>query len=56
MTGDHIVALIAIAAMLMLVVPGVARRGLPAKRLVRLAMLWAAIFLAVTAIVVILGR
>lgn len=56
MSGDRIVALVAIAAMLILVVPSLARRGLPAGRIARLAIVWAVIFLAATAIMMILGR
>ncbi|WP_176489022.1 hypothetical protein [Rhizorhabdus dicambivorans] len=54
MSGDRIVALVAIAAMLVLVVPGLARRGLPAQRIVKLALIWAVIFLAVTAAIMVL--
>ena len=54
MSGDRIVALVAIAAMLVLVVPGLARRGLPAKRLVWLGVVWATIFAAVMAVIVVL--
>ncbi|MHA3790351.1 hypothetical protein [Sphingomonas sp. YL-JM2C] len=56
MSGDRIVGLIAIVAMLILVAPAIARRQLPAGRLVRLAVIWAVIFMAATAIVLLLGR
>ncbi|MES2495204.1 MAG: hypothetical protein V4618_03755 [Pseudomonadota bacterium] len=56
MTGDRIVALITIVAMLILVVPGLAQRRLPARRVVKLGVIWAVIFAAVTAIVMVLGR
>lgn len=54
MSGDRIVAVVAIVAMLILVVPGLARRGLPAQRIVKLALVWAAIFLAATAAILVL--
>lgn len=50
MTGDQIFGCIAIAAMLVLVVPRLARNT-PPKRLMRLALLWIAIFVATTAVV-----
>lgn len=56
MSGDRIVALVAIAAMLILVAPAVARRRLPANRLVKLVLVWAVIFVAATAIVMLFGR
>ena len=54
MSGDRIVALVAIAAMLVLVVPGLVRRGLPAKRLIWLAVVWGTIFAAAMAVIVVL--
>jgi hypothetical protein len=54
MSGDRIVAVVAIAAMLILVVPGLARRGLPAQRIIKLALVWGVIFLAATAAVMLL--
>lgn len=56
MSGDRLVAIVAIVAMLILVVPNVARRGLPAGRIMRLAVMWAVIFLAATAAVTLLAR
>lgn len=56
MTGDRIVALIAIVAMLVLVIPSLARRQLPASRVIKLVVIWAVIFAAATAIVAVLGR
>lgn len=56
MSGDRIVALVAIAAMLILVTPALARRRLPANRLVKLVLVWAVIFVAATAIVMVFGR
>lgn len=56
MSGDRLVAIVAIVAMLILVVPSLARRGLPAGRIFRLAVMWAVIFLGVTAAVMLLGR
>lgn len=56
MTGDRIVAIIAIVAMLILVVPRMGARGLPTHRVIKLALIWAVIFLAATAIVMLLGR
>ncbi|MCZ4343276.1 hypothetical protein O4H52_16790 [Sphingomonadaceae bacterium G21617-S1] len=56
MSGDRLVAIVAIVAMLILVVPSLARRGLPAGRIFRLAVMWAVIFLGVTAAVLMLGR
>jgi hypothetical protein len=55
-SGDRIVALVAIAAMLVLVAPALARRGLPANRLVKLVLIWAVIFCGATAVVMLLGR
>ncbi len=55
MSGDHVVALVAIAAMLLLVVPRLFQRGLPTQRLIKLALVWAVIFIAVTALVLLLG-
>lgn len=56
MSGDRIVALIAIVAMLILWMPAIARRQLAAGKLIRLVVIWAVIFLAATAIVMLLGR
>jgi hypothetical protein len=55
-SGDRIVALVAIAAMLILVVPRFLQRGLPTGRIVRLAVIWAVIFTAATAVALLLGR
>lgn len=55
MSGDRIVGLVAIAAMLILVVPGLLRRGLPAHRLIKLALIWTVVFFGATAIVLILA-
>lgn len=56
MSGDRIVGLVAIVAMLIIVAPALLRRQLPAGRLIRLALVWAVIFVAATAIVLLLGR
>lgn len=56
MSGDRIVALIAIVGMLILWMPAIARRQLPAGKLIRLIVIWVVIFLAATAIVMVLGR
>jgi len=56
MSGDRIVALVAIVGMLILVSSGISRRRLPAGKIVRLALIWAVIFVAATAIVMLLGR
>ncbi|MFZ5704026.1 MAG: hypothetical protein ACOY5R_02045 [Pseudomonadota bacterium] len=56
MNGDMIVGLVAIAAMLILVVPRVLRRGVAKGRLVQLALLWAAIFLIATVVAVVASR
>jgi predicted aspartyl protease len=55
-TGDRIVAVVAIVAMLILVVPRMGARGLPAHRVIKLALIWAVIFLAAIAIVMLMGR
>lgn len=54
MSGDRIVGIIAIVAMLILVVPRVAQRGLGTGKVVRLIMIWVVIFLAAMAIVLVL--
>lgn len=55
MSGDQIVALVAIAAMLLLVLPRVLQRDVPAQRFIKLALVWAVIFAAATAAVLLLG-
>jgi hypothetical protein len=55
MSGDRIVAIVAILAMLILVVPRFLQRGLPAQRVLRLALIWAVIFVAATAVVMLLN-
>lgn len=55
MTGDRIVAIVAIMAMLILVVPRLSARGLPTHRLVKLALIWAVIFIGAVAVAKLLG-
>jgi hypothetical protein len=54
-SGDRIVAIITILAMLILVVPRFMQRGVPTRRILRLALVWAVIFVAATAAVLILS-
>lgn len=56
MTGDRIVAVVAIIAMLILVVPRMGLGQMPARRMIKLVVIWATIFLGATAIVMLLGR
>lgn len=56
MNGDMIVGLVAIAAMLILVVPRVLRSGIAKGRLLQLALLWVAIFLIATVVAVVVSR
>lgn len=54
MTGDKIVAVIAIMGMLLLVIPRLARDQLPASKLLRMALLWALVVAVVAAVIVLM--
>jgi len=56
MSGDMIVGIVAIAAMLILVVPRFFQRGIPQGRMLQLALLWVAIFLIATVVAVVVSR
>ncbi len=56
MNGDMIVGLVAIAAMLILVVPRFLQRGVAKGRMLQLALLWVAIFLIATVVAVVASR
>jgi hypothetical protein len=56
MNGDIIVGIVAIAAMLILVVPRVLRSGAAKRRLLQLALLWVAIFVIATVVAVVGSR
>ncbi|WP_156405257.1 hypothetical protein [Sphingomonas sp. Root710] len=51
MTGDKIVAVIAIMGMLMLVIPRLVDRQLPGSKLLRMALLWVLIVAVVAAVI-----
>lgn len=50
MTGDRIVAIIAIMGMLLLVIPRLASRQVPGSKLLRMALLWALIVAVIAGI------
>ena len=54
MSGDKIVAVIAIMGMLMLVVPRLARDPAPGHKLLRMALLWVLIAAVITGVVLLL--
>ena len=54
MSGDQIVAVIAIMGMLLLVVPRLANRQTPGPKMLRMMLLWALIIAVITVVVIIL--
>ena len=56
MNGDMIVGIVAIAAMLILVVPRVLRSGVAKGRMLQLALLWVAIFVIATVVAIVASR
>lgn len=54
MTGDKIVAVIAIMGMLMLVIPRLVSDQLPASKLLRMVLLWALIVAVIAGVVTLL--
>ncbi|MGC6329121.1 hypothetical protein [Rhizorhabdus sp. FW153] len=56
MNGDMIVGLVAIAAMLILVVPRFLQRGVAKGRMLQLALLWVAIFVIATFVAIVASR
>lgn len=54
MTGDRIVAVIAIMGMLLLVVPRLARDQLPASKLLRMALLWVLVVAVIAGVVMLM--
>lgn len=56
MNGDMIVGIVAIAAMLILVVPRVLKSGVAKGRMLQLALLWVAIFVIATVVAIVASR
>jgi len=54
LTGDRIVAVIAIMGMLLLVVPRLARDQLPASKLLRMALLWVLVVAVIAGVVMLM--
>lgn len=54
MSGDQIVAVIAIMGMLLLVVPRLVNHQTPGSKLFRMALLWALIIAVISVIVIVL--
>ncbi len=55
MTGDKIVACVAIVAMLALVVPRLVNRQIPGRQLLRMVFLWVLIIAVITVVIMTLG-
>ena len=55
MSGDQIVAVIAIMGMLLLVVPRLVNNRTPGSKMLRMALLWALIIAVITVIVITLN-
>lgn len=52
MSGDRIVAVIAIMGMLLLVVPRLVNNHVPGSKMLRLALLWALLIAVITVVII----